>query len=246
MNKRIQLLLGITVLLIVVWQVWLIAKAKGGDWLPVKYVRIEGAFQYISKEKIKTILQKQVSSGLYNANIQQIQQSVNNLPWVGEVTVKRVWPDALNIKIIEQTPVARWGVDGLINGSGEVFIPDNINEFSQLPLITGPEGNENKLLEVMIGLNVALRDQQMQLAEFHVNDRRAWSIKLRRGMRLILGRNEPLDKFQIFLTTLTLLGDEQVVKVASVDLRYPNGYALTWKSGEEEIDWKTIVEMKKI
>ena len=238
-------LIGTIVVVISGWLGWQEVKAQGADWLPVRYVRIEGAFQYIAKDKIKQVLTDQVNNGLYNADIQQIQVSVNQLPWIESVRVKRIWPDALDIKIIEQTPVARWRSEGLLNQQGEEFVPDNVSEFSQLPLISGPAGNEKKLLEIMKGLQVALSDEQMELVEFRVNERRSWSIKLQSGVEIILGRNEPLSKFQRFLKTFTLIGEEQIEKVVVVDLRYSNGYALTWKQGENEIDWKKIAEMKK-
>ncbi len=238
-------LIGTVVVVISGWFVWQEVKAQGADWLPVKYVRIEGAFQYIAKDKIKQVLTDQVNNGLYNADIQQIQASVKQLPWIESVRVKRVWPDALVIRIIEQTPLVRWRGEGLLNLNGEEFVPDNINKFSQLPLISGPVGNEKKLLEIMKGLEVALNDKQMKLAEFRVNERRAWNIKLENGVEIILGRNEPLSKFQRFLKTFTLIGEEQFEKVAVVDLRYSNGYALTWKQDENEIDWKKIAEMNK-
>ncbi len=244
-KTTINFLLGTIVVLIVSWQGWQEVKAQGADWLPVRYVRIEGVFQFIAKNKIKQVLKGQVNNGLYNADIQQIQTSVNQLPWVENVRVKRVWPDALDIKIVEQTPVVRWGATGLLNEKAELFIPDNINEFSRLPLLKGPDGNEKKFLEIMKGLTIALSDQEMRLVEFSVNNRRAWNIKLNNGLELILGRNEPLDKFQRFLKSFTLIGEEQVAKVAVVDLRYPNGYALTWKQGKDETDWKKIAQIKK-
>lgn len=247
MNKAtIHFILGVTVVLITGWLGWQEVKAQGADWLPVKYVRIEGAFQYIAKEKIKQVLRDQVNNGLYNADIQQIKESVHQLPWVEKVRVKRVWPDALDIKLVEQTPVVRWGTEGLLNKRAELFIPDNINKFSGLPLLTGAYGNEKKLLEIMKGLTIALNDQEMKLAEFRVNNIRAWNIKLESGLELILGRKDPLTKFQRFLKSFALIGEEQVTKVAVVDLRYPNGYALTWKQGEDDIDWKKIAESKKI
>ena len=240
-----QFLIATVVVVLFGWLGWHEVKAQGADWLPVRYVRIEGAFQYIAKDKVKQVLMEQVNNGLYNADIQQIQSSVNQLPWIESVRVKRVWPDAIDIRIVEQTPVVRWRGEGLLNLKGEVFVPDNISEFSQLPLVSGPVGNEKKLLEIMRGLEVALNDKQMELLEFRVNERRAWSIKLKNGVEIILGRNDPLSKFQRFLKTVALIGEEQVEKVVVVDLRYSNGYALTWKKGENEIDWKKIAEMKK-
>lgn len=246
MNSHHQYLLVLAGLFTASWFGWQEVKAQGADWLPIRYVRIEGAFQYIAKDKVKSVLRNHVLNGLFNADIQQIQVSVKQLPWVEGVSVKRVWPDAINISVDEQMPVVRWGEEGLLNVSGDIFVPENINKFEGLPLLTGPIGQEKKLLERFKGLTVALFDQSLQLDEFEVNNRRAWKIKLKNGMELRLGRNEPFEKFQQFLKTLEVLGDEQVTKVAVVDLRYPNGYAVTWKQGIEKIDWKKIAEMRNI
>ncbi|MDO9240562.1 MAG: cell division protein FtsQ, partial [Methylicorpusculum sp.] len=57
-----------------------------------------------------------------------------------------------------------------------------------------------------------------------------------------LGGKEQLRAFQRFLKTLSLLNQGQIESIAKVDLRYPNGYAVTWKPGVPEIDWKKIAE----
>lgn len=244
-KTKIYLCFGLVCLMMVAQLGWTEVKNQDGNWLPIKYVRIGGTFQNISKEKIKKVLLKQVSSGFYNADLQQIQQLVKQLPWVEQVKVKRIWPDAIDIRIGEQRPVVRWGDNSLLNSKGEKFIPDNIADFEQLPLLVGPYGNEQKLLTIMGELSMALKYQGMILTEFEVNERRAWKIKLKNNIELILGRNQPFNKFQRFLKTIALLGEKQIRKIAIVDLRYSNGFALTWKSGEEAIDWKQIAEMKK-
>lgn len=92
----------------------------------------------------------------------------------------------------------------------------------------------------MKGIKTALADQSMELAEFSVNNRGAWKIKLATGLEILLGRNEQLKKLQRFLKTLTVLKKEQVEQIAIVDLRYPNGYAVSWKPGVAEIDWHAM------
>ncbi|MDD1640772.1 MAG: cell division protein FtsQ/DivIB, partial [Methylococcaceae bacterium] len=67
-----------------------------------------------------------------------------------------------------------------------------------------------------------------------------WKIKLATGLEILLGRNEQLKKLQRYLKTLAVLKQEQVDAMAIVDLRYPNGYAVSWKPGTEEIDWSSI------
>ena len=97
-----------------------------------------------------------------------------------------------------------------------------------------------KVLEIMKGIKTALADHSMKLAEFSVNERGAWKIKLASELEILLGRNEQLKKLQRFLKTLTVLDEEQFLQIERVDLRYPNGYAVSWKPGTADIDWNAI------
>jgi len=208
--------------------------------LPIKYVRTEGVFQYLSKNEIKTVLQPLVMTGYFDADMQAIHSTVATLPWVDTVTVKRIWPDAIDIKVREKKPYARWGKNSLITERGVIFTPNNVKEFQNLTVVTGPELQQVKVLEIMKGIKTTLADQSLQLADFSVNDRWAWKIVLATGLEILLGRNEQLKKLQRFLKTLTVLKQEQVDAMAIVDLRYPNGYAVSWKPGTAEIDWHAI------
>jgi cell division protein FtsQ len=212
---------------------------------PIRYVKIEGAFQYISKDRVKEAVGPEMKRGFYKADMNTIHQAISSLPLVNKVDVKRVWPDAVYIKITEHKPVVRWGNSALLNKQGDLLIPDNIADFKNLPLITGPEGQEKKLLEIMKGVYIVLKDKSMQLAEFHVNERRAWQIKLASGLEMKLGSKLPLENMQRFLKTMDFLGEEQIAQMASVDTRYPNGFAVTWKPNVGEIDWKAVAEKNK-
>jgi len=209
--------------------------------LPIKYVRIEGVFQYLGKNEIKTVLQPLVTTSFFDVDMQAIYSAVSILPWVETVTVKRIWPDAIDIKVREKKPYARWGKSSLITDQGVIFTPGNMKQFQTLTVVIGPEHQEVKVLEIMKGIKTALADQSMELEEFSINDRWSWKIKLSNGLEILLGRNDQLKKLQRFLKTIAVLGQEQVKQIAKVDLRYPNGYAASWKPGTAEIDWKAIV-----
>lgn len=237
---RFKIILTALLILAGGWWGWLQIDRQGNK--PIRYVKIEGAFQYIGKDRLKQVLNPQMKLGYYHADMDAIHQAIKSLPLVDKVDVKRVWPDAVTIKITEQKPIVRWGSNALLNKQGDVLIPDNIEDFKNLPLITGPEGQEKKLLEIMKGVYIVLKDKSMQLAEFHVNERRAWRIKLASGLEMQLGRKAPLENMQRFLKTMDLLGEEQIAMIASVDTRYPNGFAVTWKPGSPEIDWKAVSE----
>jgi cell division protein FtsQ len=207
---------------------------------PIKYVRTEGVFQYLGKDEVKTALLPLVSTGFFDADMQAIQQAVANLTWVDSVTVKRIWPDAIDIKVREKTPYARWWDNSLVNMKGEIINPKSMEPFKALLLLQGPDQQQVKVLEIMKGVKTALADQSLYLEEFSVNDRWAWKIKLTTGMEILLGRKEQLKKLQRFLKTLDALGQERVGAISVVDLRYPNGYAVSWKPETEQIDWKAI------
>lgn len=236
---------GMMGLVLLSWFGWQQVKAQGANWLPVNFVRIEGALQYISKEKIKPLITAEVMSGLVHVDVQRVRRSVEQLPWVRTAQVKRVWPDVISISIKEQNPTARWGDKALLNQKGQVFEPDNIKLFRRLPLLNGPSGNEKKLLLAMDEMEEALMDQGMILTEFRVDERRAWKLVVDNKIEVKLGRNKPKQKFSRFLKTFALIGEEQIKKVAVVDLRYANGYAVTWKQGEDEIDWKHVAKLNK-
>lgn len=236
--RAVRTLLAFALLVLAVWGLGQqLVSDKVTESLPVRYVRIEGVFQYLSKEEIKTALMPLVTTSIFDANMQLIHETVAKLPWVKNATVERVWPDTIDIKIHERKAYVRWGQNGLLTEYGELFTPNNIGQFQSLLLLEGPKQQEAKTLEIMKGVKTALEDQALGLAEFKVNDREAWEIELKTGLEILLGRTGQLKKLQRFLDTLPVLGQEKIAAMQVVDLRYPNGYAVSWKPGIEAIDW---------
>lgn len=208
--------------------------------LPIKYVRTEGVFQFLTKDEIKTALQPLVTTGFFEADMQAIHETVAHLPWVETVSVKRVWPDTIDIKVRERKAFVRWGEQQLMTEQGTIFTPSSIQKHEHLLLLVGPEEQHAKVLEIMKGIKTTLADQNFELEKFTINDRWAWTVKLTTELTILLGRENQLEKLQRFLKTLPLLPTEQLDSMVVVDLRYPNGYAVSWLTDNPEIDWKKI------
>lgn len=211
---------------------------------PVKYVRTEGVFQYLSKDEIKLTLEPLVKNGFFEADVQAIHNAVAAMPWVDSVAVNRIWPNTIDIKVQERKAYVRWGEKSLITEQAVIFTPKDIKPFQSLMMLTGPEQQQLKALEIMKGVKAALEDQALEIDEFSINDRWAWKIKMATGQEILLGDNEQLKKLQRFLKSLSVLKQEQVQAMAVIDLRYPNGFAVSWKPGMEEIDWKAMATPK--
>lgn len=211
--------------------------AKINKSMPIRYVRTEGVFQYLSKDELQATVMPLVTASIFDADVQLIQATVMQLPWVKYAEVERVWPDTIDIKVQERKAYVRWGEASLLTENGELFTPSSVDQFGTLVMLSGPKEQEAKTLEIMKGVKTALEDQAQELKEFSINDRAAWKIKLVNGLEIQLGRTGQLKKLQRFLDTLPVLGRGRLNEMALVDLRYPNGFAVSWKPEANVSEW---------
>src|SRR5210317_1705296 len=68
------------------------------EW-PVKSVHIEGGFRHLQRADIQNEVAPLASDGFFAMNVAMIQQRIQQLPWVEQVSVRRVWPDQLTIQV---------------------------------------------------------------------------------------------------------------------------------------------------
>src|SRR5574343_1887122 len=104
---------------------WYYAKQRDAINRPIRYVKVEGAFQYTHPDRLKQVMDTQLKLGFYHADMNALLQANSELPLVQQVDVKRVWPDAVYVKIVEHKPVVRWGADALLNNQGELLKPEH-------------------------------------------------------------------------------------------------------------------------
>lgn len=207
-------------------------------WAPVRYVRVGGVFQHISKDDVKQTLQPVLDVDFITADLQEIRSAVVSLPWVADAKVKREWPDAIDIKVFEQHPFKRWGEKSLLNEQGDIFTLQDTGAYHDMALLICPRGQQRRFLEIMKGIEVALSDRSLELVEFRVTERLSWELILSNGLRIKLGKKQPLYNVQRFLKSTEILGVERMNAMAMIDMRYPNGFAVTWKPGVN-FDWET-------
>ena len=81
---------------------WPVIQRTIAKAVPIRYVQVEGAFQYIDKQDIQMKIDPLVQAGYFSVDLQVIQQAVMSLPWTASIQVQRVWPDRIKLKIYEQ------------------------------------------------------------------------------------------------------------------------------------------------
>jgi len=205
------------------------------ETIPIRYVQVEGAFQYIDKQDIQKTISPLLQLGYFSVDLQAVQLAVMSLPWAEKVKVQRIWPDRLKLRIYEQKPIVRWQIDSLLNIKGDIFKPRNIDRFQALPVLYAPIEQRYQMLQVMGGLKLNLMDQGLYLTEFRVSKRQSWWLEMENGMIIELGRFQPLQKFSRLMQALTVTGSELIEKIAYIDTRYPNGFAVRWRENKQII-----------
>jgi cell division protein FtsQ len=198
---------------------------------PVREVRITNALERISRQEIEAALRGRIVGNFFAVEPAEVRAGLQQLPWVRRVTVRRVWPDSLEVGIEEHVALARWGSDGLVNTFGERFA----GRTSQpLPVFVAPAGHEAEVTLRYGSFKSAVAPLGVEPERVVLSRRLAWQLRLSNGLQVMLGRDgdqaeERLRRFvAAYDSTLKIMQR----KHEYVDLRYPNGFALRvpeWK-----------------
>tara|TARA_B110000503_G_scaffold13903_1_gene18945 strand:+ start:63721 stop:64572 length:852 start_codon:yes stop_codon:yes gene_type:complete len=197
--------------------------------LPVQRVSVTGELEHTQAQAVQDMVQPGLVGGFLSADLQQIQRQLEGLPWIYEASVRRKWPNALEIHVVEELPIARWGQDGFLNHEGGLFHSDKDGDWESLPKLHGPKGSAKALVEKYQRLAEILAPLNLAVEQLAMDEREQLEAVLEGGMQVSLGSSDFLERMhrfnEIYRTELSARQGE----VARVDLRYESGIAVAFK-----------------
>lgn len=209
--------------------VWLVRVPS----LPVRQVVFADVLPHTQRLEIEQVLPGALKGNFFSLNLEAVRGTLEKLPWVRKVDVRRVWPARLEVRIEEHRPVARWGEGRgeLVNSYGEVFTAVlGDSELAVLPLLAGPAGSSQEVLRRYSDLVGSFRTVGEKPVQVTLSPRLAWQLKLENGMLVDMGREQakaPLGvRLQRFIEVYPETVAKRAIRPAVVDLRYPNGFAM--------------------
>ena len=219
LNAAAGFLVGITVLA---------CTLVGAHWLlrsplfPMRVVEVTTPLQHASAEDLRAALRRYAAGNFFAARIDEVRAAAEQVPWVRRASVRRVWPDRLEVAIEEHVAFARWGAEGLVNVHGERF---SARSDAELPLFIGPPGTEGEITRRYSRFAELLAPLGSPLERVVLSARHGWQLRLASGLQLTLGRDvdavdERLARF------VEAYGHGGNARADVVDLRYPNGFAV--------------------
>ncbi len=232
-QQRLAVLLWLKVMLVAIvvggGLYWSVVTLTDPKLLPLKVVRTDGKFRYMERQDLEQAVANLTRDGFLTVDVAAIRDRAKSLPWVDRVSVRRVWPDSLQLWVEEHVPLSRWREKAMLNVRGEVFYPKAGAIPAGFPLLSGPEGSEKELARYYMDIKVRLSSLGLNVEKITMDERRAWIMELNNGAVIRLGSKDLEDRLARFYSIYPLLqADKRQLK--EVDMRYTNGFAVTWKS----------------
>ena len=200
----------------------------GSRW-PMRHLVITAPFHQVSDARVRKEVTPLVQHGFFAVNLDTVRRRLAALPWVQRVDVRKRWPDRLEVVLVEYKPLARWGKDRMVSENGELF-PAPMGVMSRLPLFEGPDSRAVELMAFHSQAQPMFLGSGLYVAAVRLSARGSWSLTLSDGSEIEVGRGDPqlrLARFARMLPRLQQL-DPRILQRA--DLRYTNGFALTWRT----------------
>ena len=218
----------------------------------IEQVQIDDQLQHVDSIQIKEVVQQSLSGNYFSADLRAIERSIRDLPWVFNASLRKQWPGTLVVEIEEVQPVAEWGDEQWLNVTGDLV--EKESQAMQLPRLSGPAFQKDKvwqafrtwhdmfsahglILESLVlderelwyldlSLTALALEQQSENVTEETNSNSAVATSGKVGM--IIDNIDATARITRFIQALNdqLISDFPSMK--SIDLRYPNGFAIQW------------------
>ncbi len=110
------------------------------ELFPIREISVAAPLKNTSKEDIQAAVR--IGGNFFAVSPAEVRAGLERLPWVRSASVRRVWPDRLEVSLEEHVALARWGDDALVNTHGERFLGKTDQA---IPMFLGPAGTEGEV-----------------------------------------------------------------------------------------------------
>lgn len=202
----------------------------GTERWPLRTVKVEGRLTRVSDAQIVAAVLPHARRGFFAVRLEDARAAVAALPWVEHAEVRKQWPDKLVVTIEEHRPFAWWGADRLLSERGRIFPATGVTVPAGLPRFDGPESRIADMVRVYNESRAAFAATGLDVRTLRLDERGSWSLLLSDGAELLVGRDDAKLRLQRFARLLPRLQASSGETLGRADLRYTNGFALTWRT----------------
>jgi len=181
-------------------------------------IRITG-LSYHDAESVLTPIGVRPGGSLIGFDAANARKLLENMDWVLSAKVMRLFPNELEISVVEREPFALWQRGGshyVIDKTGSAMSSLDPARLARLPLVTG-EGAQSVISELVNQLEAHPRLKSKMLAAARVGQRR-WTLHLDNGVSIALPERE-VEKAMARVEELDQRYDLLSKGIRGIDLR---------------------------
>lgn len=197
---------------------------------PIRRLVIQGRFAHVDEAAIRAAVAPQARAGFFAVELDAVRAAVESLPWVERAEVRKHWPDRIDVRVEERTPIAFWGESRLLSQSGDVFAASLARVPDDLPRLDGPDTRAAEVWARHRSARERLAAIGLDLVATRINQRGAWTLTSAAGAEIALGREQMDARLDRFAAALARLPSEERSRIERADLRFANGFAVVWKA----------------
>ncbi|THC43385.1 cell division protein FtsQ/DivIB [Massilia sp. Mn16-1_5] len=235
LNATASTLLAATLLAGIASGVWWLSQRP---MFTLRQVRIESLYKidlkHVNELTVRNSVLGKLRGNFFTTDLDQVRTTFEAVPWVRRATVRREWPDGLIVEVEEHEALGTWGEGRLLSVKGDVFTANlaEADDDHELPAFYGPAGSEKDVLARFSELRSWFAPVKLVPQELALSSRYAWTVKLDNGMSVELGREQDKNTVKARVQRLVgvypqLVARLQEGRIDTIDMRYPNGLALS-------------------
>ena len=186
----------------------------------IENVRITGQSE-TSEVDVLNALDIGTYPSLLTLDVEAAKARIEALPWVKQATLKKLFPDSVEIAVSERDPYAIWqhgGVTSLVDAAGKVITDTVGDRYARLPRVVG-DGAADKAA-AFAALIAPFPSIATHTRAGVLVSKSRWNVVLDNGMELMLPEAKP----DAALAIIAALDQSQSIlsrEISAIDLRVP-------------------------
>lgn len=200
---------------------------------PITRISVSGEnVQHLPQQQLQRMIAPQARKGFFGIDVSTLRQSLQAIAWIRNASVRRVWPNGLDIELQEQRPQARWRSGELLSIAGQRFRPPPESIPDGLPWLDGPAGDEQRVLQQYRQFARVLAPTGLGIYALTVDQRGSWKLILDNRLELLLGRERTAQRLWRLAQVYNAMVKPRADTMQRIDLRYSNGFAVSWRNNK--------------
>ena len=197
---------------------------------PLRSIELYGERVNVGKADLQYALEAYLGTSFFTLDIEELRNHLLDNPWLEQVSVRRQWPDTLEVRFQERKAFGHWNQHEMVDINGVRFQPISFRRLDGWPHLFGLNGNEKRLIQIYQEASGQIDELGLKITRLVQDHRWAWRIQFDNGIEIELGKEQLRERLMRFVAVYPNVLAARIGEIETVDLRYVNGFAVRWKT----------------